>query len=198
MALEILTDGAALDARLNDEEKTYVLGFFGDFSEASRQARPIFERWCAAHADQPALLVDVGATRGVHGRFGVTAVPTVVAVRGGKVQRTVVGAQTADYLSRALLGERTEHGKPSGAPRAHRVTVFVTDTCPWCTKVKSYLRQNDVRYDEINVQRDESAMRKMVARSGQQGVPQIDIDGSFVVGFDKPRIDALLGLGRRA
>jgi len=76
--------------------------------------------------------------------------------------------------------------------------VFVTDTCPWCTKVKSYLRQNDVRYDEINVQRDESAMRKMVARSGQQGVPQIDIDGSFVVGFDKPRIDALLGLGRRA
>jgi glutaredoxin-like YruB-family protein len=199
MSLEIMTDPAVLDARLADENQTVILGFFGAFSEASREARPVFERCCAEHPDQPALLVDVGATRGVHAKFGVSVVPTVLAVRGGQVQRSIVGVQAREFYERALLGERAPTpGRAEGAePRPHRVTVYVTDTCPWCTRVKTYLREHDVSYDEIDVSRDESAARKMVARSGQQGVPQVDIDGSFVVGFDKPRIDALLGLGRR-
>ncbi len=201
MALQIVTDAAALDEQLADENKTFVLGFFGAFSEASREARRVFEQWCVEHQDQPALLVDVGVTRGVHARFGVTAVPTVVAVRGGQVQRSIVGVQSADFYARALLGERApevDHDGRPAAPRQHRVTVYVTQSCPWCTRVKTYLREHNVFYDEIDVSRDESAARKMVARSGQQGVPQVDIDGSFVVGFDKPRIDALLGLGRGA
>jgi glutaredoxin-like YruB-family protein len=195
MALSIVKDAAALEAQLGDA-RTVVVGFFGEFSEASRKARPVFERWCAEHPDQLSAIVDVTEVRGVHGRFGVASVPTVVAVREGKVQRSVVGVQTADFLSRALLGERTELAKPGAAPRVPHVTVFVTDTCPWCTRVKGYLREHHVGFAEVNVQRDAGAMRKMVARSGQQGVPQLEIDGSFVVGFDKGRIDALLGLGR--
>jgi glutaredoxin-like YruB-family protein len=195
MSLEVVTDPGALDARLADENQTFVLGFFGAFSAASREARPIFEQCCREHAAQPGLLVDVGATRGVHERFGVTAVPAVLAVRGGRVQRSIVGVQSREFLERALLGVRAASEDPGAQPRPHRVTVYVTDTCPWCTRVKTYLRAHDVSFDEINVSRDESAARKMVARSGQQGVPQVDIDGSFVVGFDKPRIDALLGLG---
>jgi glutaredoxin-like YruB-family protein len=76
--------------------------------------------------------------------------------------------------------------------------VYTTDVCPWCTRVKSYLRQNDVQFREINVQHDASAARRMVERSGQQGVPQVDIDGRVVVGFDKGKIDALLGLSARS
>jgi glutaredoxin-like YruB-family protein len=74
------------------------------------------------------------------------------------------------------------------------VIVYTTDVCPWCTRVKAYLRQNAIPFREINVQRDQSAARRMVERSGQQGVPQLDIDGRVVVGFDKTRIDSLLGI----
>ena len=63
--------------------------------------------------------------------------------------------------------------------------------------MKSYLKQNGVKFREINVQHDQQAARRMVERSGQQGVPQIDIDGLVVVGFDKARIDSLLGLSAR-
>lgn len=87
--------------------------------------------------------------------------------------------------------------KAKGRP-AHSVVVYTTDVCPWCTRVKSYLRQNGVPFREINVQHDQSAARRMVERSGQQGVPQVDIDGRVVVGFDKHQIDALLGLQARS
>ena len=195
MPLEPITDPAALDQRLDDPDRTILVAFFGEFSEASRSARPAFEAFCAAHPEQQVVLVDVGITKGLHTRFGVTSVPTVVAFRGGRVQRSIVGAQSAEYYARAFLGE-SAGPKRERAERAHRVTVYVTNTCPWCTRVKTYLREKKVVFDEINVSNDESAARRMVQRSGQQGVPQLDIDGAFVVGFDKSRIDALLGLGR--
>ncbi|MBI2393368.1 MAG: thioredoxin family protein [Deltaproteobacteria bacterium] len=198
MTLELLTDRELLDQRLDRPDQTLYLAFFGEFSEASRAARPAFEAFCAAHPEVPAVAIDVGITRGVHKEWGVATVPSVLAVRNGRVLRTVVGAQSAEFYARALLGERGPEATTGSRERAHRVTVYVTDTCPWCTRVKTYLREHKVSFSEINVSRDESAARRMTERSGQMGVPQLDIDGSFVVGFDQPRIDALLGLGRRA
>jgi glutaredoxin-like YruB-family protein len=199
MALEIVADAGALAAALRGGRETVVLGFFSELSMASRATRPAFERFCADHPDQPAALVDVGVTRDLHARYGVTAVPTVLLVKGDEVLRTIVGVQSPEFYARSLLGEAGPAKRDaSGKPAPRRVTVYVTDTCPWCTRVKSYLRQNDVSYDEINVQRDPAAARKMVAKSGQQGVPQIEIDGSMIVGFDKGRIDSMLGLGRGA
>jgi len=57
-----------------------------------------------------------------------------------------------------------------------------------------YFRQQGVRFREVDVSRDEAALRDMVRRSGQQGVPVIQIGGRIVVGFDRPKIDRLLGL----
>lgn len=200
MTLEHLTDPERLERRLAEPDQTLYLAFFGEFSEASRAARPAFEAFCAAHPEAAAVAVDVSITKGVHKRFGVATVPTVIAVRNGRVQRTVVGAQSTGFYARALLGDRGPEASSGGErrERQHRVTVYVTDTCPWCTRVKTYLREHKVSFSEINVSRDESAAKRMTERSGQMGVPQLDIDGSFVVGFDQPRIDALLGLGRRA
>jgi glutaredoxin-like YruB-family protein len=85
----------------------------------------------------------------------------------------------------------------SGGPaasRRHRVLVFTTPTCTWCTKVKSYLTQRRVPFREVDVSRDTSAARDLVRRTGQMGVPVVEIDGKPIVGFDKPKIDRLLGL----
>lgn len=85
----------------------------------------------------------------------------------------------------------------SGQQRRHRVLVFTTPTCPWCTRVKNYLVQQRVPFREVDVSKDASAARDLVRRTGQMGVPVVEIDGRPVVGFDKPRIDQLLGLSPR-
>jgi len=196
MTMQVVHDSASLLDSLRASEAPVVLGFFGEFSEPSRRARPAFERFCAQHPDQPAWLVDVGITRDVHQHFGVGAVPTVLVVKGGAVLRKFVGAQPDGFYDWALLDHVTRSASDGDADKkpSHSVTVYVTDTCPWCTRVKAYLRNNGVPYREINVQRDEQEARRMVQKSGQQGVPQVDIDGEMVVGFDRRRIDTLLGI----
>lgn len=76
----------------------------------------------------------------------------------------------------------------------NNIRVYTTNTCPWCTKVKNYLSSNNISYEEVNVGLNRAAAMEMVNKSGQMGVPVLDIDGKIVVGFDKNRIDNLLGL----
>lgn len=72
------------------------------------------------------------------------------------------------------------------------VTVYSTPTCPWCTRVKEYLNYKEVKFKEINVAQDRDGAMEMVRKSGQRGVPVVDIDGNIVVGFDQAMIDRLL------
>lgn len=82
----------------------------------------------------------------------------------------------------------------ASSQRTHRVLVFTTPTCPWCTRAKAYLRERRVPFREVDVSRDAAAARDLARRSGQMGVPVIEIDGRPVVGFNRPQIDRLLGL----
>lgn len=74
------------------------------------------------------------------------------------------------------------------------VKVYSTTTCPWCVKAKDYLKSKGIAYEDINVSLDPAAAKEMIEKSGQRGVPVLDINGNIVVGFDKPQIDKLLGL----
>ncbi len=78
--------------------------------------------------------------------------------------------------------------------RQPRVIVFSTPTCPHCRHAKQYLRQKNIQFRDVDVSQDMQAARDMVRRSGQQGVPVIDIDGKIVVGFNRAKIDQLLGI----
>lgn len=72
------------------------------------------------------------------------------------------------------------------------VTVYTTPTCPWCVRVKDYLSFKEVRYNEVNVAENRDAAMEMIQKSGQRGVPVIDIDGNIIVGFDQTEIDRLI------
>ncbi len=74
-----------------------------------------------------------------------------------------------------------------------KVIIFSTPTCSFCNAAKAYFRQKGIRFTDVDVSRDQSAARDMVRRSGQMGVPVIDIGGKIVVGFDRPKIERLLG-----
>ena len=75
-----------------------------------------------------------------------------------------------------------------------RVIVFSTPTCSFCNMAKKYFRERGIRFKDVDVSRDATAARDMLRRSGQSGVPVIDINGKIVVGFDRPKIDKYLGL----
>jgi glutaredoxin 3 len=76
---------------------------------------------------------------------------------------------------------------------AHQVTVYSTPTCSWCHAVKDHLRAHQVAFSDVDVSADVEKAREMLRKSGQYGVPVLDIDGEIVVGFDRARIDSLLG-----
>lgn len=69
------------------------------------------------------------------------------------------------------------------------VTVYSTPTCGYCVKVKEYLKSKNVQYTEYNVAADMSKAEEMVKKSGQMGVPVLDINGKIIIGFNRPEID---------
>lgn len=75
-----------------------------------------------------------------------------------------------------------------------QVKVYSTPTCPWCMKTKQFLRENNINFQDIDVSSNQAAAEEMVEKSGQMGVPVLDIDGEIIVGFDKERIKQSLGI----
>ena len=75
-----------------------------------------------------------------------------------------------------------------------KVKVYSTPTCPYCKMIKEFLKENNIPFEDIDVSSDRAAADEMIAKSGQMGVPVIDIDGEIITGFDKTKISASLGL----
>ena len=74
-----------------------------------------------------------------------------------------------------------------------KVTIYSTPTCPYCDMAKKYLKEKGVEYTEIDVSTDQAKAKEMVDKSGQMGVPVLDINGTIIVGFDHKKIDEVLG-----
>lgn len=72
------------------------------------------------------------------------------------------------------------------------VTVYTTQTCPWCQVVKQHLTKNGVSFVEKDVSRDMAAAQEMVKKSGQMGVPVTDVNGQIVVGFNEQLLNKLV------
>ncbi len=75
-----------------------------------------------------------------------------------------------------------------------KVIVYSTNSCPWCVKAKDFLKENKIDYVEHNVAEDAKALQDMEEKSGQRGVPVLDINGTIIVGFDRDAIKAALKL----
>ena len=72
------------------------------------------------------------------------------------------------------------------------VKVYSTPTCPYCVTLKEYLKEHNIEFKDIDVSQDEKARDQMIDKSGQMGVPVVDIDGEIVIGFNKEIIKNLL------
>jgi len=75
------------------------------------------------------------------------------------------------------------------------VKIYTTPTCPWCKKVKEFFKENNVEFTEVDVGTDQAAQKEMIDKSGQMGVPVIDIDGQIIVGYDVDKLKKALNIG---
>ena len=74
------------------------------------------------------------------------------------------------------------------------VKVYSTSTCPYCAMAKEFLKKNNIQFENIDVGINRQASQEMMDKSGQMGVPVLDIDGEIIVGFDKDAISKALGI----
>ncbi|MEM5793956.1 MAG: Uxx-star family glutaredoxin-like (seleno)protein [Candidatus Aenigmatarchaeota archaeon] len=75
-----------------------------------------------------------------------------------------------------------------------KVKIYTTPTCPYCEMAKTFFRENNIEYEEIDVSSDREAAIEMIEKSGQMGVPVIEIDDKIIVGFDVNAIKKALEL----
>lgn len=74
------------------------------------------------------------------------------------------------------------------------INIYSTPSCPYCHMVKDYLKSKNISFIDYNVAEDQTKAQEMIEKSGQMGVPVVEIDGNIIVGFDKPEIDRLLNI----
>ena len=72
------------------------------------------------------------------------------------------------------------------------VTVYSATWCAFCHAVKEYLDKKGVKYTDLDVEADPHNAKEAVDKSGQMGIPVLDINGTIIIGFDRPKIDAAL------
>ncbi len=75
-----------------------------------------------------------------------------------------------------------------------KIKIYSTSTCPYCVTLKEFLKEKGVEFEDVNVTQDADAREEMIHKSGQMGVPVVDIEGEIIIGFDKEKISKLLNI----
>lgn len=140
------------------------------------------------------LMADVSKVRDIHEKYNITSVPTIVEFAKGEFVNVLKGCHDPGFYKSFFENSVYSAKMTEGSKPQKRVIVYSTPTCSWCTTLKTHLKKNGIRYSEIDVSRDQNAAAEMQRKSGQMGVPQTDIGGEIIVGFDKTRINNLLGI----
>ncbi len=180
---------------LSKNEKTYAL-LFKSGSELSECALNHITDITKDSEKYDVFLIDVSKVRDVHGNYNVTSVPSLLVFENSEYKNIIKGCMSKDYYN-SLFGNIIYSISDKGEKKiSKRVTIYTSPTCSWCNTTKSYLRKNNINFKEIDVSKNQKAAEELVRRSGQQGVPQTDINGQIVVGFDQKKIDRLLGINQ--
>ncbi len=74
------------------------------------------------------------------------------------------------------------------------IKVYSTEACPYCVALKNFLEEKGIDFKEVNVSQDQEAAREMIEKTNQRGVPVLEADGQFIIGFNRKKIEELLNL----
>ncbi len=193
MSLQNIKSLDELKKSLDDNSRNFVL-LYKSGSETSECSYKNIEQVIDNGVVVSIFAVDVKEVRDIHIHYGVTSVPSLLVFQGEKFERVVKGCNDDGYYKSLFESALFSAKKLENDTPQKRVTVYSTPTCSWCTTLKTHLKKNGISYSEIDVSKDQKAAEVMRSRSGQQGVPQTDIGGEMIVGFDKTKINKLLNI----
>ncbi|MDD2527716.1 MAG: glutaredoxin domain-containing protein [Lentimicrobiaceae bacterium] len=182
-----------LKSMLAANQRTFLLLYKGG-SATSGCAESYLEEAVSALKEGNVLKADANKVRDIHPDYGVDTVPSLLVFEKNELKNIIKGCQTASYYKNLIENQLYQSNVSSSGKSAPSVTVYSTPTCPWCTTLKNYLRQHKIQFTDINVAADPHMAQELVRKSGHTGVPQTEINGQMIVGFDKARLNSMLNI----
>jgi glutaredoxin-like YruB-family protein len=180
-----------LFSRFAGNERVYLLLYKSD-SEQSRCALQGLENASKDMKLDSVYTADVNTVKDIHQRYGIESVPSLLVFKNGEYENTIKGCHDSQYYKTLLENSIYQAVSSQNNKAVRRVTLYSTPACSWCNTLKSWLRKYNINYRDVDISRDQKAADALVRRSGQQGVPQTDINGRIVVGFNQPLLKELL------
>lgn len=145
-------------------------------------------------SDIKVFTADVNEVKDIHAKYEITTAPSLLQFDNEQFVNTVKGCNSIDHY-KGIFEDAVYHSQPKDDSKPQKsVTVYTSPTCSWCTTLKRHLKQHRVYFNEIDISKDQNAAEDLVRKSGQRGVPQTEIDGQIVVGFDKAKLNQLLDI----
>jgi len=175
--------------KISKYNKSFLL-LYKSNSDFSKCAFNNLKTALKAKDNVPVFFADVTVIRDIHLKYQITSVPSLLIFEKTNLTGVVKGCQDSDYY-KALTENALYQSKLDGKKNKN-VTVYSTPTCSWCNTLKSWLSKNNIHFTDIDISRNPQAAEDLVKRTGQQGVPQTDINGQIVVGFDQNKLKQLL------
>ncbi|HKJ42688.1 MAG TPA: glutaredoxin domain-containing protein [Sunxiuqinia sp.] len=183
-----------LKEKLRNNQELFLL----IYKQGSEQSNLAYANLSKANDPQNGSVYtcNVNEVHDIHGNYGISSAPSFLRFQNGQLKQVVKGAQTPANYKSLLQGVIAQQTNDQQQKATKSVIVYTTPTCSWCNTLKGYLRENRIQFREIDVTKDEKMATKMVQKSGQQGVPQTEINGEMIVGFDRNRINQLLEINK--
>lgn len=172
-------------------DKTFLL-LFKSGSEQSQCAYDNIQSLIVSDSESQVFAADVAQVRDIHSQYNVSSVPALLVFEKTNLVSVIKGCHESEFYKALIDNAVFQTRAKAEGKEIKRVSVYSTPSCSWCTTLKSWLRKNNIPFTDVDVSRDPSAAEAMVRRSGQQGVPQTEINGQMVVGFDQNRLKQLL------
>lgn len=180
-------------AALKPNQKSYLL-LYKAGSEASECSLANLKKAAEKLSGINVLLADVAQVKDIHENYQVKTVPSLLIFEGEKYSNVIKGCNDPVYYISLFEESLYSASAKEGEAPQKRVTVYSTPSCSWCNTLKAYFKTHNIRFTDIDVSKNQQAAEQMVRKSGQQGVPQTDINGQIIIGFDKAKINSLLGI----
>lgn len=193
MKLQEIKSHKELQDKLKGKSRAFLL-LYKEGSEQSECAYRNLKSLETEEGDVDVFYADVNQVRDIHPAYSISTAPSLLVFEDGAYSKAIKGCQGKDYYKGLL--ENAVFVAQSGGKQQKSVIVYSTPTCPHCNSMKTYLRQQSIPFRDIDVSKNQNEAEEMVRRSGQQGVPQANIGGQIVVGFNKKRINELLGISK--
>jgi glutaredoxin-like YruB-family protein len=189
--MNIVTSYSEFLLKASGTEKFFLL-LYKTGSDQSDCALGNLTKAVAGVSGDHICIADVNMVKDIHSVYGIATVPALLIFSSGRLTNVIKGCQETGYYKALINNSLYKASGKVGMPSVKRVTVYSTPTCSWCNTLKDWLKKNNIRYTDVDVSRDSGAAEALVKRSGQQGVPQTDINGEIIVGFNQQRLKELL------